>query len=210
MIGMNDNVLAVGAHPDDIEMGCGGTLSKHLELGDSVYVLILTQGEKGGHTEGRQECLASLEKLGISKPNIIFGNFPDGNVQDNFKTVCFIEGIINTFKITKVYTHYPNDRHQDHRNVSNAVSAAARKVPEILLFQGPSTKAFDPHYYVEISKQNLDKKINAISCYKTQIVKGTVNPEVDEGVAKFHGASQHIPYAEAFAINHMLRRDNNV
>ena len=53
------NILAIGAHPDDVELGCGGTISKHLELGDEVYVLIMTNGEKGSHAPNREECFKS-------------------------------------------------------------------------------------------------------------------------------------------------------
>jgi LmbE family N-acetylglucosaminyl deacetylase len=204
------NILAVGAHPDDIELGCAATLAKHVELGDSVYVLILTEGERGGHTKNKRECLASLEKLGIRRRNIIFGAFKDGYLSDDLSTVALIEKYINLFKITKVYTHHPDDRHQDHRNCSNAVSSAARKVPEILLFQGPSTRFFDPHYFVEVSASQIGKKIAALSCYKSQVKKGTINPAVQESLARFHGYSQSIDYVEAFAVNHMLRRGGNV
>jgi LmbE family N-acetylglucosaminyl deacetylase len=207
---MSNNVLAVGAHPDDIEMGCGATLAKHLELGDKVHVLVLTKGEKGGHSSHKKECLASLKKFGLKQSNIIFANFADGFISDDFKTVSFIENCINELGINKVYTHYPDDRHQDHRNCSNAVSAAARKVPEILLFQGPSTRAFDPHYFVEVSRRHMAKKLDALNCYASQIKKRTVNPEIYEILARFHGASHNSRYVEAFAINHMLKRDNDV
>ena len=207
---MGYNVLAVGAHPDDIEMGCGATLAKHLELKDEVFVLVLTKGERGGHSSGSEECMASLEKLGIKKPNIIFGSFPDGFVTDDFATVSFIESHIRKFKIDKVYTHYPDDRHQDHRNCSNAVSAAARKVPEILLFQGPSTKVFDPHYFIEVSREHMDKKLAAVGCYESQISKGTVSPAVQESLSRYYGISNNAEYVEAFAINHLLKRNSNV
>jgi LmbE family N-acetylglucosaminyl deacetylase len=172
--------------------------------------MILTQGDKGGHSYGNKECLASLEKVGIKKSNIVFGKFSDGFLTDNFKTVSFIEKVVNKFKITKVYTHYPDDRHQDHRNCSNAVSAAARKVPEILLFQGPSTRAFDPHYFVEVSRKNMDRKMSAVACYSTQIDKGTVSPAVQESLARYYGISNNAEYVEAFAINHLFKREGNV
>lgn len=204
------NILAVGAHPDDIELGCGATLAKHIEFRDSVYVLVLTKGENGSHDNHHRECIASLKKFGIKKANVVFGNFRDGCLSDDFETVSFIEGLINKFRITKVYTHYPDDRHQDHRNCSNAVSSAARKVPEILLFQGPSTRRFDPHYFVEVSKKHLNIKLAAIGCYGSQIKKGTINPAVEECLARYHGASHNSEYVEAFAVNHMLKGATDV
>jgi LmbE family N-acetylglucosaminyl deacetylase len=202
------NVLAVGAHPDDIEIGCGGTIAKHLSVGDKVYVLVLTNGEKGNHTEGRKECLNSLKNLGVN--DIFFGNFPDGFLNDDHKTVNFIECIINKLNITRVYTHSPDDRHQDHRNCSRAVSSAARKITEILLFQGPSTTLFEPHYFVELSESNFAKKISSLYNYESQIKKGTINPRLISNIAELHGATCNKSFAEAFAINHLFREDSDV
>jgi LmbE family N-acetylglucosaminyl deacetylase len=205
------NILAVGAHPDDIELGCGGALLKHLKRGDNVFVLVMTNGEQGNHALNKQECKSSLSLLSIPHENIIFANFPDGYLEDNQQIVNFIEEIINSKKITRVYTHHPDDRHQDHRNCSNAVSSAARKVPEIFLFQGPSTKnQFDPHYFIEISEELLVKKLEALNFYKTQIDKGIVDLNWIKTLASLHGFSQNKKYAEAFAVNHLLKENDQV
>jgi LmbE family N-acetylglucosaminyl deacetylase len=211
VIKMKKNVLAVGAHPDDIELGCGGTLAKHLRNGDRVYVLVMTNGEQGKHTPERKECFASLMNLGLKEEDVFFGNFPDGAISDDVKTVDFIERLLVKLGITRVYTHYYNDRHQDHRACSNAVSSAARRIPEILLFQGPSTRVpFEPHYFIELSEDEMDKKFGALECYKTQIDKGIVNLDWVENLAKYNGLSHHKEYAEAFAINHVLKGKNDL
>ncbi len=201
-------VLAVGAHPDDIEIGCGGTISKHLSLGDKVYALVMTKGEKGNHSPGLKECLKSFEIIGLK--DVFFGNFHDGFLRDDHKTVSFIEDYINKLGITRAYTHSPFDTHQDHRNCSFAVSSAARRIPEILLFQGPSTTNFEPHFYIEITKNDLEKKLNAIKCYETQIKKGTVRPDLIKSIAMLHGSKCKKKYAEAFAVNHVFREGNYV
>ena len=208
---MRKNILAIGAHPDDIELGCGGSIIKHLELGDEVYVLVLTNGEKGNHSPGRKECLKSLRSLGIKRKNIFFANFSDGHVSDDLNVVNFIEELINRLKIVRVYTHHFNDRHQDHRNCSYAVSSAARKVPEIFLFQGPSTKvSFEPHYYIELFDKHINKKIESMSCYKSQIKKGIVNLDWVRSLARINGYTNNKKYAEAFSINHMFREGEYV
>lgn len=201
-------VLAVGAHPDDIEIGCGAALTKHLSSGDKVFALVLTNGENGKHNTKREECLASLKTLGVS--DVFFGNFPDGFLPDNRDVVDFIEGLIKKLDITRVYTNHPNDRHQDHRNCSHAVSSAARKVGEIFLYQEPSTNWFEPHYFIEVSEENLAKKIGAVKCYKTQIAKGTINPDVLVDLARLNGFRVNAGYAEAFAVNHIVRDKDHV
>jgi LmbE family N-acetylglucosaminyl deacetylase len=208
---MKERILAVGAHPDDIEIGCGGTIVKHLDLGDEVFVLIMTNGENGNHPQDRRECLSSLKSIGIKDSNIVFGNFPDGNLPDNKDTVNFIEKYIIKFGITKIYTHDPNDRHQDHRNCSNAVSSAARNIPEILLFEGPSTKVnFEPHYFIELSEREIIRKINALNYYQSQIVKNTLNLRWIENLAGIHSPICRLRYSEGFAINHILKKNENV
>ncbi len=201
-------ILAVGAHPDDIEFGCGGALVKHLALGDKVYAIVMTNGEKGNHKYGREECLASSKILGLT--DIFFGNFPDGSLTDNQETVNFIENYINKLGVTRVYTHSPDDRHQDHRRCSYAVSAAARKITEILLFQGPSTTSFEPHYFIQLSGNQFVRKVASVKCYETQITKGTINPRLVKSIAEIHGATCKKKYAEAFAINHIFRSDSDV
>jgi LmbE family N-acetylglucosaminyl deacetylase len=206
------NVLFVGAHPDDVEIGCGGTIYKHLKRGDSVFILIMSHGEKGNHPFGLIECLNSLKLLGVKEKNIILGNFPDGYIKDDLSTVSFIENQITKFNIDRIYAHYCEDNHQDHRNCSNATSAAARrKVKEILLFQGPSTKVtFEPHYFIGLSEENLVKKINSLKCYETQIKKGVLNIEVIKATARLHGFNNNSPYAEAFGINHVFRGEDEI
>ena len=208
---MANKILAVGSHPDDIEFGCGGTIAKHLELGDEVFVIIMTNGERGNHPINKKECLSSLKIMGIKESNIFFGNFPDGNLQDNREVVVFIEEIIKKFNINKVYTHFPGDRHQDHRNCSNAVSSAARSVPEIFLFEGPSTNVtFEPHYFVELSDEQIKKKIASLNCYKSQMNKKNLNVEWVESLAKVYSLKSYADYSEAFAINHILRKGKDV
>lgn len=208
---MNNNILVVGAHPDDVELGCGGTIAKHISLGDKVYVLIMTNGNKGNHTPDMKECLTSLYLLDIKKEDIFFANFEDGFLTDSQEVVDLIENYIKKLDITRIYTHHPNDRHQDHRHCSYAVSSAARKIPEILLFQGPSTKnPFEPHYFVELNEEQFNKKISALNCYKSQIEKGIVDLKWIEHLACFHGIPQNSHYAEAFAINHVFKRGENV
>jgi LmbE family N-acetylglucosaminyl deacetylase len=208
---MENVVLAVGAHPDDIELGCGGAIVKHIERGDQVNVLIMTNGEKGEHTVDRGECLNSLNVLGLQKENIYFGNYHDGSLSDNIRVVNFVEKIIRKLGVTRIYTHCGNDRHQDHRYCCHAVSAAARKVPEIFLFQGPSTKVpFEPHYFIELSNSQMERKLESLKIYQTQIEKGIVNIKWAKSLAVLHGFTNQTKYAEAFSINHMIRGGDNV
>lgn len=208
---MKNIILATGAHPDDIELGCGGTLKKHIISKDKVYGLVLTKGEKGDHCPRGNEYNNSSNFLGM-EDMINFG-LEDGEVRDNHSTISRIEELIQKLNPVIVYTHTPNDRHQDHRYCSNAVKSAARFVPKLLLFETPSsTSEFTPHYFSDITK-TLDFKIKALRKYRSQIKKGIVNLDWIKEQAGYWGHKLRINnkkkiYAEAFEINHIILDDN--
>ncbi len=201
---MTQRILVVGAHPDDFELGCAGAIAKHRTKGDLVYGLVLTKGEKGGSPELRiEEGTAAAKVLGLTE--IYFADFGDGYVKDDHKTVNFIEDFIKKLNIDRIYTHYPMDRHQDHRKCSLAVSSAARKVPEILLYSGPAThNSFEPHFFIKLSEEDMRKKMESLNCHKSQVEKGIVDLRWVEGMAIVTGALCNTQYAEAFALNHMI------
>ncbi len=85
------NVLLVGCHPDDVELGCGGTILKHIERGDNVSVLVMTKGDNGNHHPELEECNNSMKVLGVK--NVYFGDFKDGfseEASDKFKNISII------------------------------------------------------------------------------------------------------------------------
>lgn len=200
-----DCVLAIGAHPDDIETGCGGILRILTDLGYRVYGVVLTDGERGGDKEERlKEAAASGKILGLK--NIFFEHLKDGRLLFDIDTVTIIEKYIKDFQPQKVFTHTKNDRHQDHWNCARATEAAARKgTKEILMYEiyGSTTPAFLPHYIMDIS-ETIDSKLAALEKHRSQIRKGSLNleglKEHDGSVGKEYGYR----YAEAFEINHML------
>ena len=119
------NILAIGAHPDDIEFGCGGTLSKYSEKGHKVYMLVLSIGDKGGDPEIRQkEQENSAQILGAEK--LYFGNEKDTEIVQSQKLITEIEGFLKEIKPDFIFVHYFDDTHQDHRNLSNSTISATR------------------------------------------------------------------------------------
>lgn len=152
------SVLAVGAHPDDIELGCGGALAKHVAAGDRVTMLVVTRGEEGpGDSQERvREQLRAVEVLGVHE--LLWGQgFGDCRVSlQEFELVHLIEDAIEKSSATIVYTHTANDSHQDHRVVSRCTLGAARWVSSIMTYGGPSAIGFNPTAFVDIS-DSLDK-----------------------------------------------------
>jgi len=135
------NILAIGAHPDDIELGCSATLMRYKKAGAKIHLLILTKGEASGDPELREkECRKSAEIIGAD--NIFFGGLEDTKINDGVKTIMIIERILEQVKPDIIYSHDYKDTHQDHRNTSYATLSAGRRSKKIFmrLFSSQSSK----------------------------------------------------------------------
>ena len=111
------NILAFGAHPDDIELGCGGTLLKHIKAGHNVYLCVLSDGAQAGDPKARiKEQEEAARRLGATK--VIWGNWEDTRFNVNNESVKFIESVVAEVKPYEIYVNYINDSHQDRiRNI---------------------------------------------------------------------------------------------
>ncbi|MFO1082839.1 MAG: PIG-L family deacetylase [Reyranellaceae bacterium] len=160
-------VLAVGAHPDDVEIGCGGSLAKHHVKGDVLHILTLSRGAAGGDTNVRTaEAQQAARILGAT---LKFGNLTDTNISEGAETISIIEAAIRELRPTHVYTHCSEDTHQDHRAAHAATLVAARSVPNVYLYQSPSaTVEFRPNRFVDIT-EHIREKLQAIAAYKSQV-----------------------------------------
>ncbi|WP_441250768.1 PIG-L deacetylase family protein [Kitasatospora sp. McL0602] len=190
-------VLAVGAHPDDIELGCGATLRAHVAAGDRVVMLVLSNGAGGpGDVLAREEeQRQASERLGAE---LRWGASDDRAITDGFETVHVVESVLNDIKADIVYTHFPDDSHQDHRATSRAVVSAARNIEQVLLFEGPSSQNFQPHVYSNITGFTEDK-LEALRAHGSQ-VEGSrkVDPDAVAALARVRGFQAGVPEAEGF------------
>jgi LmbE family N-acetylglucosaminyl deacetylase/CheY-like chemotaxis protein len=159
-------VLAIGAHPDDVEIGVGGILAAHREAGDTVVILTLSRGAKGGLPDDRQnESLRSAEILGA---RLFLEDLVDTEITSTGPTIAIIERVIQQVNPTIVYTHSSHDRHQDHRAVHEAVLVAARAVDTVACYQSPSsTVDYRPSRFISIDGFT-DKKIELLQCFQSQ------------------------------------------
>ncbi len=193
------NVLAIGAHPDDIELGCGGTLIQHVSAGDSVTMLVLTNGEHGPGDvflrRGEQE--ASCRVMGVD--HLEWGGLPDLAVGNHERElVAVIERVIAQYHISVVYTHGMFDTHQDHRAAALGTLGAARKCRRVLYYSSPSSYDFSPTVFVDITSVT-DKKIEALQCHESQIIASEkVSSEHVRGEALHRGRQALTEAAEGF------------
>ncbi|MGP0224585.1 PIG-L family deacetylase [Paenarthrobacter sp. NCHU4564] len=191
-------VLAIGAHPDDLELACGATLAKLADAGHEVRTMVMSSGCKGGDSAVRAgEAQSGSGFMGASAVQV--HDFRDTLLSDHGQEmVQAIEAYINDFKPDVVMTHSGNDYHQDHQAVHSATMRAARKHSSILCFESPSsTRQFNPSVFVDIAGY-VDVKIHAVSMHRDQKGKPYMSAERVRSLAAFRGSQVKTAYAEGF------------
>jgi LmbE family N-acetylglucosaminyl deacetylase/CheY-like chemotaxis protein len=190
-------VLAIGAHPDDIEIGCGGTLARLADEGAQIIGLTLSRGAFGGQADDRvREAQAAARVFGAI---CIVADLPDRQISSAHPTIGVIEDILKQYEVTHVYTHSANDMHQDHRSVHAATLVACRNVANVFCYQSPSTTvAFSPNLFSEI-KPFINQKLAAIAAHGTQAsTRVYLEPEHIRATAIYWGRFCGYGMAEPF------------
>lgn len=213
-------VLVIAPHMDDEVLGCGGTISKHIESGDALFVCFIAH-RIYNHKFDREKN--EVEKKHANKAKGILGYEEavffelnderlDACIQD---TLIPLEKYSLKIKPDIVYLPFRGDNHQDHRAVFDAARVALRPsatpfIKRIYMYEVPSSteqspplieNVFMPNYYVNISKY-IEKKIEAFKSYETE-KRDYPHPRSDEALrvlAQKRGVEIGFKYAEAFVI----------
>lgn len=203
------NILAIGAHPDDIEFGCGGTLLKYSENGHKVYMLVLSKGDKGGTPAVRQKEQENSARI-LKVEKLYFGDYIDTEIIQSQKLITEIESFLKDIKPGFIFVHYFDDTHQDHRNLANSAISATRYIQNVLFYEGPTTQNFTPNVFVDITGV-IDKKLECLNAHASQVLKTNIEGlsiiEAAKSAAHFRGTQGRVNYAEAF---HSLRLFINI
>lgn len=182
---MKIDILAIGAHPDDVELGCGATIAKEISKGKKVGILDLTRGELGtrGSAEIRDlEAADAAKILGVEfRYNL---KFPDGFIVNNEASILEIMKVIRKYQPDIVLCNAIDDRHIDHAKASTLASDACflsglKKLETIM--EGNNQNPWRPkHVYHYIQWKNIepdfvvdvtgfvDKKVEAVFAFKSQ------------------------------------------
>jgi LmbE family N-acetylglucosaminyl deacetylase len=190
------NVLAIGAHPDDIELGCGAALLAHRRAGHPVTMLVMTAGL--GDAEQRARPPEQEEAAALLQARLLWGGFEDGRVPAGGPAVQVIENAVDRSGAQVIYTHGAADSHQDHRAVAAATAAAARKTQRVLCYETPTSLGFSPTHFVDVDGL-VEAKLGLIRAHLSQVMKnGLVDLEAVEAQARFRGFQARVRHAEAF------------
>jgi LmbE family N-acetylglucosaminyl deacetylase len=175
-------VLAVGAHPDDIEFGCYGTLAR-LSKETTIHLIILSAGELSGPKSKRlKECRKSANVLGARLTCL---NYPDGNIPVNVEIIDNLRYHVKKISPQVAFTLFPSDTHQDHRNASRVTISSCLNVNELLFYEGPSTAMdFQPNVFYDVTDY-FHLKEKGLNCHRTQGKKPYLNLAAIKGLARY-------------------------
>jgi LmbE family N-acetylglucosaminyl deacetylase len=194
-------ILVISPHTDDAEVSSGGTISRFLREGKSVHVIVLATAFAETAELPRHECERALKVLGVPEDNIMVGRFPVRRIADHRQDV--LDVFIEQKRIIKpdlVIIPSLNDIHQDHQIAAQEGLRAFKNHASIICFTYPwNLLAFNATCFIEFNEDDLEKKIAAVSCYKSQD-KPYMKPEIIRAWALTSGIAVNARYAESFEV----------
>jgi LmbE family N-acetylglucosaminyl deacetylase len=212
-------VLVFAAHPDDVEIGCGGTIAKHVEKGDDVLTVYMTSGESGSLTHSKKELAEIREKEAIEAGKVLgvkraeFLRNPDGFLDYNKENFVKLISIIREERPDIVYVHHATDNHHDHKETNKLVLDAVKQAA-YPLFQECKGEPWDvgtvltyevwtplhDFAYVEDITEFIGNKVKALEQHRSQI-KEIAFHKAAEGLARYRGVlTGKGDYCEVFGV----------
>lgn len=192
-------ILAIGAHPDDIELGCGGSLAKLALSGARIQAVIFSKGRRGalGDTARDRESKSALATLGVH--DVAIYDFEDTRLVYSLnEMIATLDEHVRSFKPDRVYTMFQHDRHQDHRAVYEASAVTCRDIGQLLGYETPSSYPnFIPTIFERI-EDHLETKIRALNCHKSQGDRLYMQAEKIRSAASFRGVQVQLGPCEGF------------
>ena len=200
-------ILCLGPHPDDLEIGAGGSLINFARNGHEVYLMILTMGDMGGKTEVRkEEQMKSADIIGAKE--VFWGGYRDTMLDANSESIVSVENIIKLIDPDYIFSNFEEDTHQDHRALARIVNSAARNASNIMFYETPTTApSFKPNVFSNISGV-MDAKIDTLNAHASQMMKTNIRDtsilEIAKSTAIFRGTQARVRFAEGFMSVRML------
>lgn len=195
------NILAIGAHPDDIEAGCAGSLAKFVREGHDIYLLVMTEGGKGGARAVRKREQLQAAKV-IKARKVIWGGYRDTLLSPHMnEMVQDIEAVLRDLAPDLIFVHHEDDTHQDHRALAKAAISATRYVRNVLFYEGPTTQNFSPTVFVDI-RDTMELKLASLLAHRSQVektnIEGLAITDIVRSTAVFRGIQGRVQLAEGF------------
>jgi LmbE family N-acetylglucosaminyl deacetylase len=193
-------ILAIGAHPDDIEFGCGGTLIKYARQGHEVFLLVMTEGSAGGDSAIRHQEQEESARI-LRARNLFWGDYPDTAIPLDRALIQRVEQVIREVQPDFIFVHYYDDTHQDHRHLATSTITATRYTRNVLFYEGPTSQNFSPSVFVDVDTA-LEDKIATLKAHASQVektnIEGLTILDIARSSAHFRGIQGRVRNAEGF------------
>jgi N-acetylglucosamine malate deacetylase 1 len=194
-------ICFIGAHPDDIELGCGALIAQIANQTEVICVTLSDNQKNPDLVEVINEHYKSMQVLGVSKANVIIGAFETRQFpQARQQILEYLIEFNHKFSPDIVFVHTKADLHQDHATATEETLRAFRGTTVLGYDVLRSSYGFFPNFLVEVNQKEVDKKIEALEEYHTYRSKYYFNPEITRSTLIRHGALAERPYAEGFDI----------
>jgi LmbE family N-acetylglucosaminyl deacetylase len=204
------SVLFLGAHPDDIELGCGAFLH-HIVKQTEVLCVTLSDNQKNPDLKNlKEEHYQAMEVLGVPQDKVIFGPFTTRVFPDARQEILeYFLKLRREFGPDLIFVHSKQDIHQDHLTMTDEALRAFRGITVLGFDVVRSSYGFFPHFLVEVTEEDVNKKIEALTCYETYRDRYYFNSELTRSIMVRHGALAERPFAEGFDILRIAGRFGN-
>jgi LmbE family N-acetylglucosaminyl deacetylase len=199
-------IVVLAPHTDDGEIGCGGLISSCIEKGLTLYYVAFSSAQISLPPGAPKDILIkevnkATAVLGIPKENLILFEFPTRSFPAYRQEI--LEKMIqirNSIKPQLIFAPSLNDVHQDHTTVAHEALRCFKK-QSILCYEEPwNNISFSTHCFITLEKHHIQKKIDALKCYKSQMRRAYLNEDAIWSLAITRGTQLEGGYAEAFEV----------
>ncbi len=201
MIFYGKHVLFLGAHPDDIELGCGALIHHIAPICDMLCVTLSDNQKNPLLHNVVDEAHKSMAVLGVPRDRVLFGPFTTRVFPEERQQILeYFLQLRRDFKPDIIFVHSRQDVHQDHLTMTEEALRAFRGITVLGFDVVRSSYGFFPHFLIGVDEKDVEAKIKALAQYETYRDKYYFNCELTRSILIRHGALAELPFAEGFDI----------
>lgn len=194
-------VLFLGAHPDDIELGCGALIHQMAGQTDLLCVTLSDNQKNPALSNLVEEHHRSMAALGVPKESVVLGPFTTRIFPNQRQEILeYFLKLRKEFQPDLIFVHSKQDIHQDHNVMTEEALRAYRGITVLGFDVVRSSYGFFPHFLAEVSEADVAAKIRALAEYQTYRDRYYFNAELTRSIMVRHGALAEKPFAEGFDI----------
>jgi len=207
-----ERILVLSPHPEDGELGCGGTIAKFIESGVKVYYVAFTIAEKSTYPPfpkdaQKAEMLRAVDILGIPQENVAINNWETREFPSHRQEILeYMISLRKEIEPDMVLCHSRDDTHQDHQTIT-AEAIRAFKQTSLLGYELPwNNFQFRSDYFIELKREHVEKKAKALECYRSRSFRPYLAAEKIFHWMGMRGMQIESDFAECFEVIRLIEK----